>query len=112
MLLEGKTAVIYGTGGLIGGAVARVFAREGAEVHLAGRTLERLEQVAQEIRAAGGVARTARLEALGETAVDDHADAVAASAGGLDISFNLSHKDVQGWRRRRASACRNAPPTS
>ena len=32
MLLEDKNAVIYG-GGVIGGAVARAFAREGATVH-------------------------------------------------------------------------------
>ncbi len=39
MLLENKVAVIYGAGGPIGGAVARAFAREGARVFLAGRTL-------------------------------------------------------------------------
>ena len=43
MLLEGKNAVIYGGGGDVGGAVARAFAREGATVHLTGRTLEKLE---------------------------------------------------------------------
>jgi len=30
MLLQNRTAVIYGGGGAIGGAVARAFAREGA----------------------------------------------------------------------------------
>jgi short-subunit dehydrogenase len=59
MLLEGKTAVIYGGGGSIGGAVARAFAREGASVFLAGRTEARLEQVAEDIRAAGGRAAAA-----------------------------------------------------
>ncbi len=39
MLLEGKVAVIYGAGGKVGGGVARAFAREGARVFLAGRTL-------------------------------------------------------------------------
>jgi NAD(P)-dependent dehydrogenase (short-subunit alcohol dehydrogenase family) len=97
MLLEGKTAVIYGGGGSIGGAVARAFAREGAGVFLAGRTLERLEAVANEIRSAGGVAETAQVDALDERAVDEHADAVVARAGRLDVSFNLiSHGDVQG----------------
>jgi NAD(P)-dependent dehydrogenase (short-subunit alcohol dehydrogenase family) len=38
-LLENKTAIIYGAGGFIGGAVACGFAREGAIVHLTGRTL-------------------------------------------------------------------------
>ena len=97
MLLEGKTAVIYGGGGSIGGAVARAFAREGAGVFLAGRTLERLEAVANEIRRAGGMAETAQVDALDERAVDEHADAVVARAGRIDVSFNLiSHGDVQG----------------
>jgi 3-oxoacyl-[acyl-carrier protein] reductase len=96
LLLEDKTAVIYGAGA-IGGAVARAFAREGARVFLAGRTRERLEEVANEIRAAGGVAETTRVDALDERAVSEHADAVAAQSGGIDISFNLiSHGDVQG----------------
>jgi 3-oxoacyl-[acyl-carrier protein] reductase len=97
LLLEGRNAVIYGGGGSIGGAVARAFAREGATVHLAGRTVESLEKVAEEIRSAGGAAVTAQVDALDETAVNQHADAVVASAGGIDISFNLiSHGDVQG----------------
>jgi 3-oxoacyl-[acyl-carrier protein] reductase len=97
MLLNGRNAVIYGGGGAIGGAVARAFAREGATVHLAGRTLATLDRVAEQIRAAGGSARTAVVDALDEAAVDAHADAVAAEGGGLDISFNLiSINDVQG----------------
>ena len=52
MLLENKNAVIYGAGGAIGGAVARAFAREEANVHLSGRTLQRLQEVAEEIRSA------------------------------------------------------------
>ena len=34
MLLEGKTAVIYGGAGSIGSAAAKAFAREGAHVYL------------------------------------------------------------------------------
>jgi 3-oxoacyl-[acyl-carrier protein] reductase len=97
MLLEDKNAVIYGAGGAIGGAVARSFAREGARVFLAGRTLATLDKAAEDIRSAGGTAETAQVDALNETAVDEHADAVAASAGSIDISFNLiSYEDVQG----------------
>ena len=89
MLLENRNAVIYGAGGSIGGAVARAFAREGARVFLAGRTPATLEAVADEIRSAGGAAEAAQVDALDERAVDEHADAVAAQAGGIDISFNL-----------------------
>src|SRR5688572_6603502 len=97
MLLDGKQAVVYGGAGAIGGAVARAFAREGATVHLAGRTLGRLDEVAAQIRRDGGSAETAVVDALDGAAVDRHADAVAAEAGSLDISFNLiSFGDVHG----------------
>ncbi len=49
MLLKDKNAVIYGAGGAVGGVVARAFAREGARVFLAGRTLAKLEHVAADI---------------------------------------------------------------
>jgi 3-oxoacyl-[acyl-carrier protein] reductase len=97
MLLERKNAVIYGGGGSIGGAVARAFAREGATVNLAGRTLETLERVASEIRSAGGAAETAVVDALDEGDVDRHADDVATAAGRIDISFNLiTHPHTHG----------------
>jgi NAD(P)-dependent dehydrogenase (short-subunit alcohol dehydrogenase family) len=63
MMLENKTAVIYGAGGAIGGAVARAFAREGARVV---------------------PTRRAEVDALDETAVQEHLDTV----GPIDISFN------------------------
>src|SRR5262245_25556650 len=96
MLLEKKTAIVYGGAGAIGSAVARAYAREGAEVHLTGRTRATLEQVAQRIRRDGGAAHVAQLDVLDPTAVDQHASAVAAS-GGIDICFNAtSNDDVQG----------------
>jgi 3-oxoacyl-[acyl-carrier protein] reductase len=88
MLLQNKRAVIYGGGGAIGGAVARAFAREGARVFLAGRTLAKLEQVAWDISSAGGKAEIAEVDALDEKAVEGHADAVVASAGTIDIALN------------------------
>jgi NAD(P)-dependent dehydrogenase (short-subunit alcohol dehydrogenase family) len=97
MLLKGRNAIVYGGGGSIGGAVARAFAWEGAVVHLTGRTPGPIEAVAGAIRAAGGSAHTAIVDALDEGAVDAHADRVAADHGSLDISFNLiSQADVQG----------------
>lgn len=96
MLLRNKNAIVYGAGG-IGRAVALGFAREGATVHLASRSPERLEAVAAEIRAAGGSVKTAQLDALDEAAVDAHADAVASGSGSIDVSINLiGVGDVQG----------------
>src|SRR5919201_478839 len=96
-LLTNKNAIIYGAGGSIGGAVARAFAREGATVFLAGRTQGTLDAVAGDICAAGGDARTAIVDAVDAEAVDQHADAVAAEAGSIDISFNvIAHPYAHG----------------
>lgn len=88
MLLEDKNTVIYGAGGAIGGTVARVFAREGARVLIAGRTQARLDAVAADIAAAGGAVETALVDAFDQRAVERHANAVAAKAGGIDIALN------------------------
>jgi NAD(P)-dependent dehydrogenase (short-subunit alcohol dehydrogenase family) len=97
MLLEHKNAVVYGGAGSVGRAVARAFAAEGARVFLAGRTLASLEEVAEELSSAGGTVETAQVDALDEQAVDEHADAVAGKAGGIDVSFTaISHGDVHG----------------
>src|SRR5258708_16241846 len=90
MLLEQKTAVIYGAGGAIGSAVARAFAREGARVYLAGRTRPPLEALAHEIAQAGGVAQAASVDAHDTRAVQEHLNAIGAQTGRIDISFNAN----------------------
>ena len=54
--LAGKVALITGGGTGIGRAIALAFAREGARVAVAGRTLEKLREVASEITGRGGEA--------------------------------------------------------
>src|SRR5436309_1000926 len=89
MLLDNKSAVIYGAGGPIGSTVARAFAREGARVSLAGRTRGKLDELAREIAAASGnVADIAQVDALDERAVRLHSDRLAEAVGGLDVCFN------------------------
>src|SRR5919201_335972 len=97
MLLENKVAVVYGGGGIIGGAVARAFASEGARVFLAGRNRESLEAVAAEISHDGAIADIAVVDALDERAVEEHFASVVSTAGTVDICFNaVSHGDVHG----------------
>ncbi|MFB9442169.1 SDR family oxidoreductase [Dactylosporangium vinaceum] len=97
MMLEGRTAVVYGGGGNVGGAMARAFARHGATVHLAGRTRETLRAVADDIAAAGGTAYADVVDALDERAVDAHTAAVMERSGRLDVSVNvIGDGDVQG----------------
>ena len=87
-MLKDKVAVVYGAGGGIGGAVARAFASEGAQVFLTGRNLPSVEAVAKDITAAGGSAEAAEVDALNEQAVDEHLQSVVNTAGRIDISFH------------------------
>lgn len=95
-LLDGKTALVYGAGGYIGGAVARAFAAEGAGVHLAGRNQQPLDVVAKDIADAGGRAETNVVDALDEDAVDAFTDKTAKAAKRIDVVFNaISYGEVQ-----------------
>jgi hypothetical protein len=97
MLLDNKTAIIYGAAGAIGSAVAQAYAREGAEVHLAGRTAAALEEVAQRIQRDGGNPHVTQLDVLDRPALERHAATVAAASGGIDVCFNAtSNDDRQG----------------
>lgn len=97
MLLENTVAVIHGAGGSIGAAAARVFAREGARLFLAGRSSPRLEAAAAAARAEGAEVTTAVVDAMDQDAVDRHADQVVEAAGRIDIALNAVGFDhVQG----------------
>ncbi|WP_439656354.1 SDR family NAD(P)-dependent oxidoreductase [Lentzea sp. HUAS TT2] len=88
MNLNGKTAVIYGGAGSVGGAIAAAFTGAGADVHLAGRTEATLKAKAEELEA-----RYAVVDVLDEQAVDRH----AATFDRIDISVNVTtDNDVQG----------------
>jgi len=96
--LENKVAVVYGDGG-VGGVIAKAFAREGANVFLTGRTLKKLNAIADDIAAGGGTIETATLDALDEQAVEEHMRETVKKAGRVDISFNaigISQKGIQG----------------
>jgi NAD(P)-dependent dehydrogenase (short-subunit alcohol dehydrogenase family) len=88
MLLQNKNAVIYGAGGSLGGAVAKALAAAGAQVFLTGLHLENVQQVANEICAAGGRAEAAVVDAMDEKAIEAHIQQVKQKAGTVDISYN------------------------
>ncbi|MGZ3504588.1 MAG: SDR family NAD(P)-dependent oxidoreductase [Vulcanimicrobiaceae bacterium] len=99
MLLENKTAVIYGGAGAVGSAVARAFAAEGAKVFLSGRRLSNVEAVAKEITASGGTVDAAQVDALDERSVEEYVQRVIDVDGKIDISFasiGVPQEGVQG----------------
>lgn len=97
MLLDKKIAVVHGGSGVIGGAIARAFAHEGATVCITGRTPAKVRKVVDEITAEGGTASGSVLNALDEDAVERHADSVVAERGSIDIAVNaIGIMHIQG----------------
>jgi 3-oxoacyl-[acyl-carrier protein] reductase len=89
MILQNKTAVIYGAGGSLGSTIAMALAESGASVFLAGRHLDKVEKVAAHIRSKGFKAEAGEVDALDEAAVNKHVHQIVTKAGSVDISFNL-----------------------
>jgi NAD(P)-dependent dehydrogenase (short-subunit alcohol dehydrogenase family) len=95
--LEDKVAVIYGNGA-VGTTVAKYFAREGAQVYLAGRTLSKLEAVSQQIRSTGGIIDVAQVDAMNEASVERHMEDLIKKSGKIDISFNAIGLPQTGYQ--------------
>ncbi len=90
MKLADKTALITGGGRGIGRAIAFAFAREGARVCVAARTVQQLEEVASEIQSECGtkVAIAACDVADAASVTRAFASAAAEFGGGVDILVN------------------------
>ncbi|VVP69694.1 Glucose 1-dehydrogenase 1 [Pseudomonas fluorescens] len=86
--LQGKIAFITGAGSGIGQATALRFAEEGAIVVLCGRRAQPLEQVLEQIRAAGGQGDIAVADVSDEKAYVGALEAAAQRHGRLDILVN------------------------
>jgi len=110
--VAGKAAIVTGAGTGIGRAIALALAREGAKVVVAGRRREKLEEVAQAIRRAGGEAVVTvcdvSIEADGQRAVKDaeeafgHVNVLVNNAGALSVS-TVEGISVEEWDRLMAT---------
>lgn len=84
--LKNKKAVITGAGSGIGRAVALVFAKQGAVVHLLDLNADALEAAVTEIKNAGGLAVAHQLDVVSQAAVKN----VFEKINGVDILVNCA----------------------
>ncbi|MGW2491639.1 glucose 1-dehydrogenase [Streptomyces sp. NPDC001606] len=87
-MLTGKVAMITGASSGIGAAAARLFAAGGAAVVLMARRAERLDQLVDEVRAAGGRALAVAGDVTRSADVGRAVDAAVTEFGGLHAAFN------------------------
>jgi NAD(P)-dependent dehydrogenase (short-subunit alcohol dehydrogenase family) len=97
--LKDKVAVVFAASGEIAGAVARSFSQHGAKVYVTARNLDAVKALAQEIKANGGHAEAAKVDALNETEIDNFLKKVVEGNGKLDVVFNgigVSYSEMGG----------------
>lgn len=88
MNLQGKVALVSGASSGIGAATARKLAANGVKVGLAARRVERLEQLAKEIGAAGGESLVIEMDVVDQASVDAGVKKLVNTYGRIDIAFN------------------------
>ena len=86
--LKGKVVIITGASSGIGAAAALRFAREGCKTVLAARRMERLEQLAAQIREAGGQARPVPMDVSQPAQIEAMVGSALDAFGGIDVLFN------------------------
>lgn len=91
---EGRTVVVTGGGGGIGGATCRRFAKEGARVAVLDLNLAGAESVAVAIRADGGQAQAFLCDITDRASVDAAVSALEAALGPIDVLVNNAGWDV------------------
>lgn len=91
---DGKTVIVTGGGGGIGGATCRRFASEGAQVAVFDMNLEAAEKVAADIRAGGGQAAAFACNITDRAQVDAAVAAAQTQLGPIAVLVNNAGWDV------------------
>lgn len=115
MRLKGRIVVIVGASSGIGWALTLGFAREGANVAALARSKEKLDRLANTIRAAGGRALPVACDISDESQVASAVKAILNEFGGIDallitasqkVECPIAECTVADWDRLFAVNCR------
>jgi NADP-dependent 3-hydroxy acid dehydrogenase YdfG len=107
-VLSGRTALVTGASSGIGEATALALAKAGAKVALAARRRDRLETLAEQVRAAGGEALVLEVDYGDERAAAESVRSVEQAWGRLDILINnagvmylepVAEDALERWRK-------------
>ncbi|MEX2616306.1 MAG: glucose 1-dehydrogenase [Alphaproteobacteria bacterium] len=88
MRLQGKSALVTGAGGGLGGAIARRFAAEGASVLCTDRDLPKAEITVAAIEKAGGIASAFPADVANAADCEAQVAETASRYGRIDIAVN------------------------
>jgi NAD(P)-dependent dehydrogenase (short-subunit alcohol dehydrogenase family) len=86
--LNDQVVIVTGAGGAIGHAMATAFARNGARVVAAGRTLSTLQATVDEITAAGGIATAVIADVADKDSARNMIEQTVERFGRLDVLVN------------------------
>lgn len=92
--LDGKTVIVTGGGGGIGGAACRRFAKEGARVAVFDMNLEAAQRVAADIAESGGKAVAFKCDITNRAEVDAAVTATETQLGPVGVLVNNAGWDV------------------
>ncbi|MBD0329785.1 MAG: SDR family oxidoreductase [Thermoleophilia bacterium] len=95
MRLDGARAALVGGYGGIGEVASRLLVAHGAEVAVAGRSLEKAEALAAALEADGAQAIGTRVDLADRASAERFVGDVVARLGGLDVLVNLAGIDLE-----------------
>ncbi|MGO7961506.1 SDR family oxidoreductase [Rhizobium leguminosarum] len=106
--LKGKTALVLGAGGGLGGAIAKTLAVEGARIAVADINREAAEKTVTDIRTAGGLAMPLQWDLAELGVIEPNLAAIDEQLGSVDILVNItggppptlvSGQNAESWRK-------------